>query len=152
MSDERFGEQVAGWVPPPRPAGETLNGRHVRLVKLDADAHAADLHRANSASAAIWDYLPYGPFSSAASYHRWVRDITAPGDPFFYAVQNKATGHFSGVASYLRITPEAGTIEVGHINFAPEMQRTRAATETMYLMMKWAFEAGYHAMNGSATR
>nr|WP_233491787.1 GNAT family protein [Nioella nitratireducens] len=120
-----------------------LTGRYARLVRLDADTHAADLHRANSADDAIWDYLPYGPFSSAAAYHRWARQITSGDDPLFYAVQSVETGHFCGVASYLRITPDMGTIEVGHINFAPELQRSRAATEALFLMMQWAFDAGY---------
>ena len=47
------------------------------------------------------------------------------------------------MASYLRIAPEAGSIEVGNICFGPALQRTKAATEAMYLMMKWAFDAGY---------
>ena len=61
------------------PAGfSDVDGEWVGVtVRLDADAHAADLHRANSADSAIWDYLPYGPFSSAAAYHRWIRQITA---------------------------------------------------------------------------
>ncbi len=143
MDTRKFGDPVPGWTPPPRPPMDELRGRYARLVRLDADKHAADLHRANTASDAIWGYLPYGPFSSAAAYHRWVRGITSGDDPLFYAVQNLETGHFGGVASYLRIAPEAGSIEVGHINFAPELQRTRAATEAMFLMMQWAFEAGY---------
>jgi RimJ/RimL family protein N-acetyltransferase len=64
-------------------------------------------------------------------------------DPRFYAIKNLQTGNWEGVASYLRITPEAGTIEVGHINFSPALQRTVAGTEALYLMMEWAFEAGY---------
>ena len=143
MPDRTFGAGLPGWTPPPRPSMAPLDGRFARLVRLDADAHAADLHRANSADAAIWDYLPYGPFSSAAAYHRWIRGISAGEDPLFYAVQNRQTGHLGGVASYLRITPDMGTIEVGHINFAPELQRSRAATEALYLMMEWVFEAGY---------
>lgn len=143
MTKPKFGAPLPGWTPPPRPDMAPLEGRFARLVRLSADAHAADLHRANSADTAIWDYLPYGPFSSAAAYHRWIRDITRGEDPLFYAIQNRETGHFGGVASYLRITPEMGTIEVGHINLAPEMQRSRAATEAMVLMMDWAFSAGY---------
>lgn len=143
MSDTKFGAKLTGWTAPPRPSMAPLEGRHARLVQLDADAHAADLHRANSADEAIWDYLPYGPFSSAAAYHRWIRQITSGDDPLFYAVQNRDTGQFGGVASYLRITPEVGVIEVGHINFSPELQRTRAATEALFLMMEWVFEAGY---------
>lgn len=143
MSEKRFGVPVPGWAPPPRPDMAPLKGRYARLVRLDADAHAADLHRAYSADPGIWDYLPYGPFSSAAAYHRWVRQITDGDDPLFYAIQSLETDYFGGVASYLRITPGMGTIEVGHINLAPELQRHRAATEAMVLMMGWAFAAGY---------
>jgi RimJ/RimL family protein N-acetyltransferase len=54
--------------------------------------------------------------------------------------------HLGGVASYLRIKPEAGLIEIGNINFAPSLQRARAATEAIYLMMRWAFTAGYRRL------
>ncbi|WP_126974535.1 GNAT family N-acetyltransferase [Frigidibacter oleivorans] len=139
----RFGELLPGWRPPAAPGPDVLEGRHARLERLDAEAHAADLFRANSADDAIWDYLPYGPFASAATYHRWAREMAGQADPFFYAIRDLATGHLGGVASWLRITPAQGTIEVGHINLAPELQRGRAATEAMWLMMDWAFAAGY---------
>ena len=61
----------------------------------------------------------------------------------FYAIRNLHSGAFEGVASFLRISPGARTIEVGHINMSPALQWTPAATEAMYLMMQWAFEAGY---------
>lgn len=140
---KQFGRPVPDWTPPPRPDRAALQGRFARLERLDADSHAADLHRANSADDAIWDYLPYGPFGSAAAYHRWARESQGQDDPFFYAIRDLETGHLGGVASFLRVTPAAGSIEVGHINLAPELQRSRAATEAMYLMMRWAFEAGY---------
>lgn len=138
-----IGARVPGWTPPPRPDGDVLSGRFCELAPLSAEAHAAALFKANSASDEIWAWLPYGPFASAAAYHRWVREVTAGDDPLFYAIRNRDSGHWEGVASYLRISPEAGSIEVGHINFAPGMQRSRAATEAMFLMMQWAFEAGY---------
>ncbi|WP_166417498.1 GNAT family N-acetyltransferase [Cochlodiniinecator piscidefendens] len=131
------------WKTPARPDFDHLLGQYVRLERLSPDRHAADLHRANSADHGIWDYLPYGPFASAAAYHRWAREMAEGQDPVFFAIKSLQTGHFCGVTSYLRIAPEAGSIEVGHINFSPELQRTPAATEAMYLMMKWAFEAGY---------
>ncbi len=134
---------VADWRPPPRPARTAVTGGYARLEPLSADAHATALHRANSASDAIWDYMPYGPFASEGAYRDWVVAVAAEDDPMFYAVKNLDSGAWEGVASYLRITPEAGSIEVGHINFSPALQRTRAATEAMFLMMRWAFEAGY---------
>ncbi len=138
-----FGAEVADWTPPVRPSGEILQGAYARLEPLRAATHGDEIHRANMLHDRIWDYLPYGPFADAASYADWVRSVESGTDPMFYAIRNMETGHFEGVASYLRIAPEAGSIEVGHINFSPAMQKTRAATEAMYLMMKWTFAAGY---------
>lgn len=134
---------LADWRPPPAPDFDEITGRYARLQRLDAESHAGELHRANSADDRIWDYLPYGPFASSASYFRWAKDISQLDDPRLYAIQSRGTGRFCGVASYLRIAPEAGSIEVGHINFSAELQRTPAATEAIFLMMQWAFEAGY---------
>jgi RimJ/RimL family protein N-acetyltransferase len=138
-----LGAEVRAWVPPRRPDAAVIAGTYVQLERLDPDAHAADLHRAFAGHDALWDYMPYGPFKSAAAYHRWARETAMGDDPVFYAIRDLATGRCGGVASYLRIAPEAGSIEVGHICIAPEMQRGRAATEAMFRMMQWAFEAGY---------
>ena len=141
--DRRLGVPVPGWTPPPRPDWARIEGRHVTLERLDPARHAADLHAANRASDAIWDYLPYGPFAAEAGYRAWAEGVAVRDDPWFVALVDRATGRAAGVASYLRIDPNAGSIEVGHINHSPAIQRTPAATEAMYLMMRWAFEAGY---------
>jgi RimJ/RimL family protein N-acetyltransferase len=141
--DKDLGELVVGWKVPVRPDQAVLQGRWVRAERIDADAHAADLHRAFSGHEALWDYMPYGPFSSAAQYHRWIKDVASGDDPRFYAFRDLETGRCGGVASFLRITPDAGSIEVGHICLSPELQGSRAATEGLFLMMQWAFGAGY---------
>ncbi len=120
-----------------------LTGKYAHLAPLDAKAHAALLYRAYQGHDAVWDYMPYGPFSSASQYHRWVRDTVANPAHLFFAIQNLDTGAWEGVASFLRMDPAAGSIEVGNINYAPALQRTRAATDAMYLMMDWAFSNGY---------
>ena len=140
---KRFGTPVPGWTPPPRPDLAPMQGRFVRLEPLSADLHAADLFRAFSGHERLWDYMPYGPFSSAAGYHRWAKEAATGADPLFYVLRDKATGHCGGVASYLRVTPAMGSIEVGHICLAPEIARGRIWTEAMFLMMDWAFRAGY---------
>ena len=131
--------------PPPLPRGIQLEGRLVRLVPLSAEMHGADLFDANSQEGGDqnWDYLPYGPFSEYDDYLKWVASMAAEADPCFFAIIRKSDEKAVGVASFLRIKPQDGSIEVGHINFSPLLQRTTAATEAMYLMMKWAFEAGY---------
>ncbi|WP_050930435.1 GNAT family N-acetyltransferase [Aestuariivita boseongensis] len=145
MSDDMtLGARVPDWAPPPVPDPDlTCEGRYARLEPLRADVHAALLYRVFDGQDAVWTYMPYGPFSSAAQYHRWVRDVEGKPDPFFMAIYDKERGAWGGVASFLRITPEAGTIELGHIAMSPSLQRTRAATEALFLMMDWAFEAGY---------
>ena len=139
----RFGESVGLWRPPGRPGPLALEGRYARLERLDPERHAGEVHGANAADDAIWDYLPYGPFASEAEWRAWAEGMAERDDPFFYAIRDRSTGRAGGVASFLRMAPEAGSIEVGHICLSPALQRTRAATEAMYLMMGWAFGAGY---------
>ncbi len=135
--------KIANWSAPVRPNFDEIEGRYVKIARLSAAAHGTLIHRANLVDDRIWDHLPYGPFGTEDAYQNWVRDVEAGDDPLFYAIFDREKDQWAGVASYLRITPNAGSIEVGHINFSKPLQKTRAATETMYLMMKWAFEAGY---------
>jgi RimJ/RimL family protein N-acetyltransferase len=125
------------------PPKEAIEGQWARLEPLSADAHAALLFRAFEGHDAVWEWLPYGPFHSASQYHRWVRDVSEKEDPAFYAIFDKETGRWGGVASYLRIDRTNGSIEVGHINLSPGLQRTRAASEALMLMITWAMEEGY---------
>ncbi len=143
MAEKTFGAALPEWKAPPRPNGAVLEGAVVRLERMDPDQHAADLFRAFSGHDGLWDYLPYGPFSAAAGYHRWAKEFACGTDPLFYVIRQIDGGHCGGVASYLRITPDSGSIEVGHINLSPELNRSRAATEALFLMMAWAFDAGY---------
>jgi len=144
MSDHvKLGAPLPHWTPPPAPDGVPLDGTFVRLERLDPDIHAGDLHRAYSGHDGLWSYLPYGPFSSAAGYHRWAKENASGADPMFYVLRDRGTGHCGGVASYLRISPAAGSIEVGHICLSPEVARSRVWTEAMFLMMDHAFGLGY---------
>lgn len=140
-----IGDPVPGWRVPPRPSDEPMAGRLCRLERLDPERHGEQLFEANSedAEARNWTYLPYGPFETPAAYHQWMLSDCMGNDPMFHAVIDAATGQAVGVASYLRISPKSGSIEVGHINYSPLLQNTPAATEAMYLMMSRAFELGY---------
>lgn len=145
MTDQTrpVGPAIENWQVPPVPADLTLEGEYARLEPLAAKAHAAPLFTAFDGHDWVWDYMPAGPFPSAAAFRRWMDEAISAGDPVFHAIHDKERGAFGGFASYLRIKPGTGSIEVGYIAMSPQLQRTRAATEAMYLMMKWAFEAGY---------
>ncbi len=143
MNNRDLNEKIPNWVAPPHPKGVVLDGQFVRLAPLTAVDHAAAIHAKNRASDSIWDYLVIGPFGEVGNYQNWVASVEAANDPVFLAIYDKDRNQWGGVASFMRIEQQMGVIEVGNINFAPALQRTRAATEAMYLMMKWAFEAGY---------
>ena len=140
-----IGFDLSDWRAPEPPSRQPMSGRTCRLEVLDPERHAQDLHAANSEDKEnrIWTYLPYGPFDHVDGYRRWAEEMSRGSDPLFFAVVDTALQKAVGVASYLRISPAAGSIEVGHINYSPLLQRTAAATEAMYLMMKRAFESGY---------
>ncbi len=133
------------WRPPPRPPRAPMAGRWCRLEPLDPDRHAGPLFAANArdADARAWTYLPYGPFADLAAYRAWMEGLCLGDDPLFFAIVDAATARPVGVASYLRIDPAAGSIEVGHLRFSSLLQRTPAATEAMVLMMRNAFGLGY---------
>ncbi len=142
---EPVGPAVRDWCAPDPPSRQPMVGRTCRLEVLDPERHAGDLHAANvqDRENRIWTYLGYGPFESLVEYRKWADEVSRSSDPLFYAIIDTATGKAAGVASYLRISPSNGSIEVGHINYSPLLQRTPAATEAMYLMMKRVFEAGF---------
>jgi len=123
-----------------------MAGRLCRLQPLEAGQHTEALFEAHAldAEGRNWTYLPYGPFASLEALASVVRSFEASEDPLFFAVIDLATERAVGWASYLRLNPEMGSIEVGHLAYSPLLQRTPAATEAMYLMMRRAFdELGY---------
>jgi RimJ/RimL family protein N-acetyltransferase len=141
-----IGFPVPGWTARTRPPRTPMLGTYARVEPLDAERHAADLHAANLTDKEhrIWTYLPYGPFATLEDYRGWMRASALGEDPLFHAIVDLSTGRATGVASFLRIDPPVGVIEVGHINYAPPLQRTQGATEAMFLMMARVFdELGY---------
>ncbi|HEX7073515.1 MAG TPA: GNAT family protein [Hyphomicrobiaceae bacterium] len=140
-----IGFPVPQWSPRPRPSRIVLDGRFCRLEPLDAERHTADLYEANQADDGRgWTYMSHGPFASLADYRDWVEKASASEDPLFYAILEAGSGRAVGVATLMRIDPPNGVIEVGNIKYSPALQRTPAATEAMFLLMRYVFdELGY---------
>jgi RimJ/RimL family protein N-acetyltransferase len=128
------------WKPARRPERAPLEGETVRLEPVDPGRHAGDLFAASEGAPALWDYLAYGPFPNQHVFTEWLEERAASEDPLFYAVVDRDSGAARGMASLMRIKPEHGVIEVGHIWFAPVLQRTRQATEAIYLLARHVFD------------
>ena len=134
LSGAAVTEPPSGMIPP----RAVLQGETVRLEPIDPERHCEDLFKAGHGSddaLAIWDYLAYGPWDSAASMKSWLTGCAASHDPIFFAIIPEATGKPAGMCSFLSIVPANGVIEIGHIWFGPALQRTRAATEALFLLL-----------------
>ena len=131
------------WKPARVPQREALIAATVRLDPIDVERHARPLFNAShgdGAADAIFRYLPYGPFARFDDFKVWLDQRAASADPLFFAIAGNASGSPEGMASFMRMAPEHGVIEIGHIWFAPTLQRTRQATEAIYLMARHAFD------------
>jgi RimJ/RimL family protein N-acetyltransferase len=143
--EKPIGFPVPGWKPAPLPKREIMHGVSCRVEPIDPVRHGRSLFEASALDShgKNWTYFPYGPCFSWETYEQWMNQVCLGDDPLFFAIVDNATNRAIGVASYLRIDPTNGVIEVGHINYSPLLQRTKLATEAMYLMMKNVFHLGY---------
>ena len=128
-----------GTVPDMRP----LHGRWIRLDHVSTVKHAADLHASfdgKDPEGHVWTYMGYGPFASAEIFTEWVKQREAARDPWFYAFIRRDSGKAVGMGAFMRNDAANGVIEIGHIWMSPGLQKTREATEAIYLMMRHCFD------------
>jgi RimJ/RimL family protein N-acetyltransferase len=129
--------------PAQRPGPVTLKGRFGRLEKLQAE-HAAELWKAFAGHDRVWTYISTdGPFASIDEFAPFIAMRAAANDPYAYAIidrRERAVGYLT----LLRIEPAMRVVEVGHVLYAPILQRTPLGTETQYLLARYVFETlGY---------
>jgi RimJ/RimL family protein N-acetyltransferase len=148
----------ADWKGVPAPTATLLEGRFIRLERLDPARHAEELFAALEGPGAdpkLWDYLPYGPFPERNVFNTWLNNHAAASDPYFFAVIDRASGQVQGILSLMSIVPAQGRIEIGHVTFGAPMQRSPKSTEAVYLLAKHSFDLGYRRLewkcnNGNA--
>lgn len=128
------------------PAHTVREGSHVRLEPLRADRHAAQLFANVRGHDALWTYMPQGPFATQDDLAAWIVSVEDSADPQFYAMVDMNSGEAQGVGAFLRIDPNARSIEVGWLTFSPAMQRTAKSTEALFMMFNEAFDLGYRRL------
>ena len=149
---------LADWKGAPAPTATLLEGRFIRLERLDPARHGDELFAALEGPGAdpkLWDYLPYGPFPERSTFDAWLNNHAAASDPYFFIVVDRASGQVQGILSLMSIVPAQGRIEIGHVTFGAPMQRSPRSTEAVYLLAKHSFDLGYRRLewkcnNGNA--
>jgi RimJ/RimL family protein N-acetyltransferase len=121
-----------------------MEGFYCRVEPLDAARHAGELYEAYEGAAENWTYLAQDPPAHFSAYQAWAEKAADGNDPLFHAVIHKESGKAVGTAALMRIDAANGVIEVGSINYAPALKRSRAGTEAIFLFMQRVFdELGY---------
>ena len=128
------------WKPAPTVAPVTLRGRTVTLEPLSAEQHSEALWQAVQGHDELWDWLFDDPFATEAALRQSIEQKQAGTSAVFFAIIPGETGQAAGYASFMRMEPAHGVVEVGNILLSPALQRTTAATEGMYLMARHVFE------------
>lgn len=134
------GPVVEGWSERARPVRSTIAGTWGRLEPLDAKKHGHELWVAVEGHDSVWTYLGYGPFAGEEAFLVWLQSREELTDPLAYAVVDVASGKALGVLTLMEIRPAHGVIEIGHVFFSPVLQKTRAATEAVFLAMRHVFD------------
>lgn len=141
-----LGDPVAGWAPRSLPPRTAVAGRYCQVLPVDVERDARQLFEAYATAPDFraWTYLPASGFSEFAAYRDHLAGYAAGADPMHHTIIELAHGRAVGTAALMRIDPANGVIEVGHITYSPLLQKTRAGTEAMYLLMRRVFdELGY---------
>jgi len=133
-------QNLAHWQPVPLPAPVTLSGRWVTLEPLSVVKHAHDLWDAVQGRDEVWTWLGDGPYACQEDLATALAAKETGAAARFFAILPASSSVAAGYASLMRIDPANGVIEVGNVMFSPKLQRTPAATETMYLMARYVFE------------
>lgn len=135
------GDPVAGWTPRPRARAVRLVGARVVLEPLTS-AHVPALHVAlcGPDDEPLWTYRstprPTDPAETAALVQALL-DAAPDAETFVLVPVGQPP---AGLASYLRIEPAAGQVEIGGVLLSRRLQRTAAATEAVHLAMAHAFD------------
>jgi RimJ/RimL family protein N-acetyltransferase len=127
---------------PGQPERRVYQGRFIHLAPVDPEPDAAELYGLSHGSLdveALWTYMPYGPFANETDMLGWMASVATGSDPLFLTVRHADTGAALGMVSFLNIAAENRCLELGHIWYVPAAQRTRANTETAYLLLEEAF-------------
>ena len=143
-------ETLPDWSPSALPQrGQSLHGSYVDLVPVNPNAHLEALWQGshNSDDPDLWQYLFYGPFPNRTEFRKYLEERATSVDELYYTIVEKTGQQPSGIASYLRMNPLHGVIEIGHIWFGVTIQRTSSATEAIYLLARHAFDdLGYRRL------
>lgn len=125
------------------PRQTDYEGELIVLSPVNPQADAEELYECSHSSDVkeqVWTYMGYGPFDSVHSMRQWLETRAKSNDPLFFTVHHRELKHRVGMVSFLNIASDMRRLELGHIWYSPDAQRSSVNTEAIYLMLCEAFD------------
>ena len=138
-----LGAAIKPITPVDEPRQTDYEGRFIVLSPIDPHADAEELYRATHGSDTkeqIWTYMSYGSFDSVHGMRRWLEVGAKSNDPLFFTVHHRESKRRLGMVSFLNIVSDMRRLELGHIWYSLDAQRSNVNTESAYLMLCEAFD------------
>ena len=125
------------------PRQTDYEGKFIVLSPINPQADAEELYNCTHGSdkqEQIWDYMSYGPFDSVHGMQRWLEGGAKSKDPLFFTVHHRKSKRRVGIVSFLNIVSDMRRLELGHIWYSLDAQRSNVNTEAIYLILCEAFD------------
>lgn len=138
------GASLADTSPADPPRRMAYEGRYVRLSPISPSKDVDDLYagsHGDPATERLWTYMPYGPFDDKTAMQRWLEGCAASNDPLFFSVTLLESNRRAGMVSFLNFVRKSRVVELGHIWYQPHAQQGKFNTESVFLMLREAFES-----------
>jgi RimJ/RimL family protein N-acetyltransferase len=137
-----LGAVVSNTNPALFPGPEPLTGQYVTLERLTQN-HFPDLYENVGSHDNLWAWLPDGPFSTTSDFVHWLNPHLEKSDDLVvytvFLLSGPSKGKAVGFASLFEAHLTNRVIELG-VLFGPQLQRTRAGTEVLFLLGCLLFE------------
>jgi hypothetical protein len=114
------GRIVKGWKIPKDIPREALEGVGFRVEPLTA-THHSDLLKAFLGQDEMWKFSRYGPFEDSKLFKSWIENLESRPDQMLFSVVDSKINKATGMAAFVAINPELGSIQIGHIHFSSKI-------------------------------
>ncbi|KAF8849598.1 acetyltransferase, GNAT family, partial [Acephala macrosclerotiorum] len=144
-----LGAVVSNTNPAHFPRPEPLAGKHVTLERLTQN-HFPDLYENVGSHADLWVWWPDEPLSTTSEFDDYLNELLKMSDDLVIYAVSLLSGPNKGKAVGLAfaLSEDRLTNRVAELGlfFGPQLQRTRAGTEVVYLLAGLLFELNHRRL------
>lgn len=137
-----IGAEVPHWQLAGQPQREILPGHFCYLEPVNADKHEQSLYQAYHSvnDTRDWTYFYCERPESESDFYHYLQTLINVTDAVHYTVVDAQSEQALGTVGLQRIDEKNGVIEIGSVNWSPQLKRHSAGTEAIYLLLHYVFD------------